>query len=237
MEINEIIMKKIASIIIVFFLFAATGNGFAQVEKGKFLVGARSDFNAFFENTTDETTIDGNTTESDGPKSNRFNLTPSVGYFITDGFAGGLFMNLGINNSEEEYLLEDGNTETLRNNNTTFRMGPFLRYYLDMEKVRPFAHLQIGFGSNNQTYDQVEYDVSDPTDIKVVIVEHTRKYNLSAWGIGAGAAFFITNNISIDVMLGYNQNASRFKDEDTGNEYKRRTGGFGLDVGFSVVIP
>ena len=230
-------MRKTACLIIVCFIAATTSNGYAQVEKGKFLVGARSDFNAFFENTRDETTIDGNTTESDGPKSNRFNLTPSVGYFITDGFAGGLFMDLGINNSEEEHLLEDGSTETLRDNGTTFKMGPFLRYYLDMEKVRPFAHVQIGFGSNNRTYDQVEYDVSDPTDIKVIIVEHTRKYNLSAWGIGAGAAFFITNNISIDVMLGYNQNSSKYKDEDTSNEYKSTTGGFGLDVGLSVVIP
>lgn len=209
----------------------------SQVEKGKVLLGARSDLNAFFENTKVEITQNGTTTESDGGTGTRFGFTPTAGYFFMDGFAGGLFMNVGINNSKEDQVLEDGSTETLRNNNTSFKIGPFLRYYIEMDKVKPFAHLQLGFGSNNYVYDMVDYDFSDPLNPKVVIEEHQRKYNLSTWGIGAGAAFFITNAISVDVMLGYNQNTTKFKNDDGSLESKTATGGFGLDVGFSIVIP
>ena len=72
---------------------------------------------------------------------------------------------------------------------------------------------------------------------KVVIEETKRKYALSTWGIGAGAAFFITNNVSIDVMLGYSSNTKRYTNDDSDYELNIRTGGFGLDVGFNIVIP
>lgn len=230
-------MKTNVFTILALFVFILSEPLTAQVEKGKILVGAKSDFSAFFKNTKDEITVDGNTTEHDGPTTNQFGLTPTVGYFFADGFAGGLFMDLGISNQKRDEVLEDGTTESLKNNSTSFSMGPFLRYYLDMEKVKPFAHLQVGFGSSNLKYDMVDYDFSDPLNPKVVIEEHELKYGLSSWEIGAGAAFFITNSVAIDVMLGYNSNTRKRKYEDSDNENKTRTGGFGLDVGFSIIIP
>ena len=229
-------MKRFIPVLIGSFIFLSIVHVQAQVEKGKFLVGARSDLTALFNTNNTEITQNGNTEESE-EKNNQFGLTPTVGYFIANGFAAGLFLDLSTNNLSWEQELEDGSIEDLNSSSSTFKAGPFIRYYFDMEKVKPFAHVQFGIGSNNLTYDEVSYDFSDPLNPKVVIEETKRKYALSTWGIGAGAAFFITNNVSIDVMLGYSSNTKRYTNDDSDYELNIRTGGFGLDVGFNIVIP
>ena len=230
-------MKKFRFIIgmacAILFSSAAT----AQIEKGKILIGARSDFNAFFGSSKYEMTSSGTTTESDGAKTTMFGFTPTVGYFFIDGLAGGIFMNVDVDNSKEDQEIEDGSTVNLKDNCSSFTVGPFVRYYVDMDKVKPFAHLQVGFGSNTYKYDYVDYDYSNPLNPTVQVVEEKTKYSLSTWGIGAGGAFFITDHISVDAMLIYNHQCSKYKDDDTDFEYKNKGGYFGLDVGFTVILP
>lgn len=230
-------MKKIVGIIIILFAFMLPNPAQSQVEKGKFLLGASSDFTVLFNNSKSETILDGTTTESSDQGSTQFGLTPTVGYFLLDGFSAGLFMNLDISNLNYDYEMEDGSIENLGSNNTSFSIGPFVRYYIAMEKVKPFAQAKLGFGSSNLKYDMVDYDYTDPFNPKVIISERESKSNLSNWGIGAGAAFFITGNISVDVMLGYNSDKNTRKSEDNDMEYKTTTGGFGLNVGFNLVLP
>ncbi len=230
-------MKKIIITILSLAAFSLAHPLEAQVEKGKFLLGAKSDFSAYFKQFKEENTVDGNTTKSDGTKINQFSITPTAGYFVMDGFAAGLLLDAGIYNRASDEVLEDGTIETLNSSNTNLLVGPFVRYYLDMEKVKPFAHARIGWGSDRLVYDMIDYDYSDPFKPKFVIEEHEIKYARSAWGIGAGAAFFVTSSISVDVMIGYEHITSKRKYEDSNNENIHRTGGFGLSAGFSVVIP
>ncbi len=230
-------MKKSILSIVVLVAVLLSHQTEAQVEKGKFLLGAKSDFSAYFKNTKEENTIDGNTTEKDGPTINQFGLTPTVGYFLVDGFAAGLFLDMDLSNLKREEVMEDGSTESLKSKNTSLLAGPFIRYYLDMEKVKPFAQVKIGWGSSNLVYDRIDYDYSDPFNPKYVIVEDELKYARSVWGIGAGAAIFVTGNVSVDIMIGYDNSTTKRKYEDSDNENIDRTGGFGLSVGFSIIIP
>jgi len=229
-------MKKLKiTLSLAFFLLAISFSN-AQVEKGSLLLGAKSNFGAFFGNSTNEYTVDGTTTSKDGPKTTNFNFTPSVGYFFIDGFAGGLFFSANIANSKEDQELETGGSETLKDNSSTIQVGPFIRYYIDMDKVKPFVEAHVGFGSQNYKYDYLDYDYSDPLNPVIVIKQEDMKNSLFGWGVGVGAAFFITNSVAVDVMLGYDSFSIKNEDDDK-NITKNKGGSFGLDVGFSIVIP
>ena len=230
-------MKKTIIPVIVTITLIIANQALGQVEKGKFLIGSKSGFNAYIKNSKEENTIDGNTTESDGPKTTHFRVTPYAGYFIVDGFVAGLSLDLGFYHSKSEHVLEDGTTATLNSNNTNLLTGPFIRYYLDMEKVKPFAQVEAGWGSDKLVYDRIDYDYSDPFNPKYVIEESELKFSRSKWGIGAGAAFFVTTNVAVDVVVGYKSITSKRRFEDSDNENIDRVGGLELEIGFSIVIP
>ncbi len=76
-------MKKLTAVLL---FIACTSTVFAQTEKGKFLVAGSSDMNFTFLKTHTE----GDNYESDPVKTNSFELTPMLGYFLTSNFAVGL---------------------------------------------------------------------------------------------------------------------------------------------------
>jgi len=229
-------MKNSGFIVTLVLVFCISTIATAQIGKGGILVGAKSELGAYFGSSKNEYTVDGTTTENDGPSTTQFNFTPQVGYFFMDGFAGGLFVNFDVDNSKTDQELESGGTEELKDNTSSVSFGPFFRYYLDMDQVKPFAEVSVGIGSVNYKYDYLDYDYSDPFNPKITVVEDDMKYNTFNWGIGAGAAFFVTDGVSIDAMVGYKSGSMKYE-ADNGNESKNKYGKFGVNVGFTVIIP
>jgi hypothetical protein len=95
------------------------------------------------------------------------------------------------------------------NKTTDFRIGPFARYYFTQANVRPIVH-----GSFNYVNRQIKN-----------ITSNTEK-GINFF-LGAGAAIFLNEQVSLDALLGYNH--TKLKDFN-GN------GGFAMTIGFQVYL-
>jgi len=134
-------------------------------------------------------------------KSNtQIGFTPNVGLFVVDNLAVGGNISLDYSKSGT-------------NKSTSFGVGPFARYYFTTadQAVRPIVH-----GSFNYT--------SNKTKVGNTVSSTVTGSN---YFIGGGAAMFISNNVSIDALMGYDH-----------TKYKNisGSGGFAFNVGFQVYI-
>ncbi|HVT85132.1 MAG TPA: outer membrane beta-barrel protein [Chitinophagaceae bacterium] len=124
-------------------------------------------------------------------------LTPTAGAFVINNLAVG-----------GEFLLDY--SKTGNNKVTNFGFGPFVRYYFTNANVRPIVQGSFGYISNRN---------------KVNDVGSTN--NGSHYFLGGGAAIFISNQVSLDILMGYDH--TKYSDFDG-------TGGFKLSVGFQVYL-
>ena len=125
-------------------------------------------------------------------------LTPDAGIFIINNLALGA--NLGFIYSKS------GDA-----NSTSFGIGPFLRYYFTNAMVRPILHGSLNFLSQKT---------------KITGFPSTTN-NATSYFLGGGAAIFISDQVSIDGLIGYSH--SKFKGFNGG-------GGFAMTIGFQVYI-
>ncbi|MCX6316770.1 MAG: outer membrane beta-barrel protein [Bacteroidetes bacterium] len=126
-------------------------------------------------------------------------FSPSAGLFILDNLAlGG---NLGVN------YTKFGDAKS-----TSFNIGPFVRYYFTTESqaVRPILQGTFNFLTTKQT--AINFSTTN-TGINFFV--------------GGGAAMFISENVSIDALVGYDR---------TKIESQSGRGGFAFNVGFQVYL-
>jgi hypothetical protein len=116
-----------------------------------------------------------------------FDLMPKAGYFIADNFLCGLFADIELYNNKPK--AED----VYGYKGTSFIIGPFTRYYLPVSKsVIPFAEAQAGFGFD------IYNSRTDPSSDWV-----HNKISLNSLRVGGGIVFFITDELGLDIFLGY----------------------------------
>ncbi len=127
-------------------------------------------------------------------------FTPNVGAFVIDNLAIGGNINFSY-------------SKTGNNKYTSFGIGPFARYYFttDNQPIRPIVQGSFNYLS---TKNKIGNSVSSTN-------------NGSNYFIGGGAAMFISNNVSIDALLGYDH--TKYKNFDG-------SGGFAFNIGFQVYI-
>jgi len=141
--------------------------------------------------------VGGNFRLNTGDNSTEIAFTPNAGGFIINNLAIG-------GNLLFEY------TELGSIKRTDFGIGPFVRYYFTNAKVRPILHGSLNFiSSRNET----PLDSDTESGINYLL--------------GGGAAIFISDQVSIDGLLGYYH--SKYSDSDG-------SGGFALNIGFQVYI-
>ncbi|SMD02773.1 outer membrane beta-barrel protein [Pedobacter africanus] len=186
-------------------LVAVAGIAFgtqAQTEKGKFIVGGTVGLNSTKEDGADKADF-------------RFEVSPSVGYFVSDNFAVGTGVGYAYDKAVSQGSLTKG-----------FQVAPFGRYYVGLsDQFKFFGQLAVPmvFG-NMKDVDEVTGDVGNKTGSVTQI----------GVKLSPGFAFFPTKRVGIEVSvdgLGYN-NLS-VKDELTG--IKTKTNSFGLDA--STITP
>ncbi len=95
------------------------------------------------------------------------------------------------------------------NKTTDFRVGPFVRYYFTQANVRPIIH-----GSFNYVNRQIK-NVTSNTEKGINFF------------LGAGAAIFLNDQVSLDALLGYNH--TKLKGFES-------NGGFAMTIGFQVYL-
>ena len=128
------------------------------------------------------------------------NVSPRAGYFISDGIAIGAELGGGLQ------TVKDGD------NVWSYGVSPFIRYYFPegaSSTGRFFGQGSVGISGSSAGSD------SDTS---------------FAFGINGGYAHFITDNVALEAMVGYNYSKS-----DLATVGKQS--GLGFSVGFQIYLP
>ena len=124
-------------------------------------------------------------------------LTPNAGAFIINNLAVG--GNLSLSYSKT------GNVKV-----TSFGIGPFLIYYFTNAKLRPILKGNLNFMSTKTKVNNIS----------------TTNSGINYF-LGGGAAIFISDQVSIDGLLGYDYTKIKHFDG---------SGGFAMTIGFQVYL-
>src|SRR3990170_183524 len=125
-------------------------------------------------------------------------LTPNAGAFI--------IKNLALGGNLSFSYAKSGDTKI-----TDFGIGPFVRYYFTNANVRPILHGSLNFKSSKT---------------KITGLGSSSDTGLNFF-LGGGAAVFISDQVSIDALLGYDH--TKYHDSDG-------SGGFAMTIGFQVYL-
>ncbi len=135
----------------------------------------------------------------------RLDLKPQIGYFVANNLVLGLYSNLSLNKVDNIKLNTGG-------------LGAFGRYYFNninqptISHLRFFGELRLGFLDKYEKLNAIEYH-----------------YPCFELGIMAGAAYFVSANVSLELGIGY-QVAQSF-DLDYSNHRMN------FQVGVQVYLP
>ncbi len=192
---------KSLSIIVTTILILSISNLFAQPTEGKWMFSGSTSFS--FQSIKQK--YKAGQFSVDAGSSTIFQITPQVGYTILDNMVVGLELGLTSANMGQMDIKQ-----------SSFVVGPFIKYYFDVNSptVYPFASGAIGLGSEKENYEGI-----------------TGKTNFSAFGLGGGIAIFVRENISLDLGLSYVSKNSKYSDDEN---LIRNTILFG--VGFVVFL-
>ncbi|MDP4222823.1 MAG: outer membrane beta-barrel protein [Bacteroidota bacterium] len=209
-------MKKLCLFVTAIFLLSFLPAK-AQTEKGKILVSVTS--TAGISNIGTDLFSLGLASEKikypDGDinstyKTFRFNMLPTIGYFIMDNLVVG-------GNVLVSYSRQKSTESDYKDTETSLGIGPFVRYYYPLKKIYPFAEGFVGIGNWKEKWS----NGSTGED----------KEGLFLWGLGIGAGLPLSESVMIDAAVGYS--AQSWKQE---NNDKYIYGTIGLKLGFTMLF-
>lgn len=141
----------------------------------------------------------GSTGYSFEEESFNINISPRAGYFISDGIAVGLELGAGLQ------TVKDGD------NVWNYKVMPFARYYFPegaSETGRFFGQGSIGISGA---------DVAGESDTSF------------AFAINAGYSHFVSRNVALEAIVGYNYSKSNQANASSQN-------GLGIAFGFQIFL-
>lgn len=196
-------MKRIYFMGALLFLSAIA---FAQTEKGRFTVSGRSSIDFSYSNTKFK---GGSIPDSEATgETYNFNIAPAVGFFLFNDFAVTLQTSYGIS---------DGNTNSQM---SQFAVIPGVIYYVPTGSiVRPFV--QAGGGYAN-------ISMKTPLTSGGKATNSFNGYTLAG---GVGVAFFVRENIAIELAGQYATVKTSFSGDSS---IKMNMDGFSGSIGFSL---
>ena len=196
-------MKRIYFISLLWFVWATT---FAQTERGKFAVSGRSSIDFIYSNTKFKgSSIQGS--EATGETYN-FNIAPGLGYFVVNDFGISL---------QTSYAISNGNTDSQM---SQFSVLPGVIYYVPTGSiVRPFVQAGGGY---------VNISTKIPLSSGGKATNWFNGYMLAG---GVGVAFFVRENISIELAGQYASVKTSFSGDSS---IKMNMDGFSGSIGFSL---
>lgn len=146
-------------------------------------------------------------------KINSFNVNPEVGFFVSNGFALGLSLDLNT-----ETQKSDQNSNVNKSINTEYLLGPFIRVYT---KGGVFFSGNYSFGKS------ISENTYSGGSIK-------REDNASQWKLGLGYAAFLNENVALEPSISYQ--AYTLKEDDDGSEFTYRKGQMVIGLGLSIYL-
>jgi hypothetical protein len=140
-------------------------------------------------------------------KTTDISLSPDIGYFFLDKFAGGLRFDLSYNTEHYSYA-------SARTRQTQFTPAPFLRYYFlpSTRNVNLFFDGSYGYSFNWYKYNSSSYT-----------------YHYWGFSLMAGPVIFLNEHTALEITLGYNYSTGSANDTLRINSFKA---GVGLQIHF-----
>lgn len=169
-------MKKVLLGVCMLFTLALS----AQTMKGNWLAGGNVGFDSYKVKDADDS-------------ETHISFAPNLGYFVIDNLAVGAA--IGYHN----YKLGDVK-------NSSFGVGPFVRYYF------------LNLGESAKLMAQASYTLNS------VKAGDADSVSGSTLGLAAGVAYFLNPHVALEGILGYTSDSG-----DLGEG-----SGFGLNVGFQI---
>lgn len=185
----------------------------AQMTKGDWVISGNTGLG--FNNTT--TTVKGGGYPEDNPKVNKFNVTPSVGYFVIDKLAVGIDMD--FSNMVTKYNKTKLTT-------TSFAVMPTAAYYFANDsKFVPFLGAGIGYATvkDKGEMEVMGYPVSSETKMDGLM-----------WRVKGGLTYMATQSLGINLGISYDQFSS--KETYMNTKFTTNIKNFGVNAGFSYFI-
>lgn len=204
-------MKNLRKLFVVASLSVLVLSLNAQTDAGKILLGGSSSM-TFGAYTNKYKSDDGDGTAGKGIA---FSFTPQAGFFVIDGLAVGLQLDMSMYSNKP-----DGAND--RYSSAIFMFAPFARYYYGTAPIKPFAEFAVAAGFEKEkvpTYDGTE----------------TTTTNVLGFQFKLGGAYFLNDHVSVDAGLGYQSTSYKDKDHNE-NDYKDVFGTFGFEFGVTVVL-
>jgi outer membrane protein len=197
------------SISLLFVCFINSTNG--QTAQGRLLLGGETNLN--FSSLNDKwESDDGN---EDTWKTTNIWFSPRIGLFIADGLALGV--ELPISYSYQKYKDLD------EYSSNSIEISPFIRYYFGSSKIKPYLNGKVGFGKRKSKSVPASGD------------SHESSSGMFSYKFGGGLGIFITENVSLDIGLGYSYISYKPK-EDNDTNFKSIRSGFGSGIGIIVLL-
>jgi hypothetical protein len=152
---------------------------------------------AFAQTNKGDWMIGGNIRVNTAESNNEVTIQPMAGYFFAKNFAAG---------TEFKFSYSKFGAEKSR----SIGVGPFARYYFNLRNssFKPLVHSTFTFESVN-TNENGSESTNTVTSIYIL----------------GGAAYFINQNVALEVLTGYNRSKYENKDSE---------GGFVFRFGFQV---
>ena len=141
--------------------------------------------------------VGGNLALNTAKNNTSVQFTPQAGYFFAKNFVMGGQLSISYSEQGSAHITDLG-------------IGPFARYYFGETKARPFFAGDMNFISNRVKTGQTSLNAT-----------------AFGWFLGAGASFFINDNVAVDGILGYRR--IKYENEDG-------SGGLNLRIGFQVFL-
>ncbi len=210
-------MKKI----LLLTTFAAlTCSGFAQLAKGRQMIGGNFNYNY---NSRSNRDTSGNRPQQTS-KNTYFTGTLRYGYFITDQIVVGItgFYSQGAGNGQT-LSIDQGQSYQSNFNQLTnaYSAGVFSRYYKMLGKSRfaVFGNLTatygMGYTKNKNTYSQSSGSGSDE------YIQSTSTYSL---GFSPGITYFVNNRIGLETYFGnLGFNSQKYENSRNGKKMQEGT--------------
>ncbi len=203
-------MKKIVLLAISGFITYAAC---AQLESGSIYLNASGHFSY---SSNDVEIESDNSPARTVANQQTVTIEPQLGFFFLDKLVMGVEVQ-----SQSNRIKEDGNVFKT----TSFFIGPFLRYYLEGEKFKPFLEGSAGAGHTKENF----------TTPSITLIDERSK--LSGFALTAGGAYFFADIVSIDFGISFESRTIDMSDNpNLPPGSKNKVSGFGGSLGFSIYL-
>lgn len=187
---------------VIFILFTSIGN--AQFNKGDRMAGA-SVGSIFFNAGTATQNVNSIGSLDYSMRQFGINITPSIGWFLTEKTAVGVSLNINPESNKTTYKTNGSIFQEDRDNSFNIGFGGFIRNYFNSTgRFLPFGQVGINGGFNTRKTEGFFYGGSGAGAYKEMYEGNSSGGFFFNSTLNLGLTKLLSDNIGLDLFAGYN---------------------------------